>query len=289
MDRPGEATVARLTGLLGAVPTGFSAVSGGYTPAERWRFEAGGRRYFVKIGATDYTSAELRREFHAYAGLRGDFLPQLIATQDDPERPLMILEDLSDWHWPPPWTVAQIDAVLRGLEALHATRAEVPPIAETGRFEPLGWQMVAADCGPFLRLGLVSRDWLDHALPDLLAAESACVLEGDAVCHWDLRSDNICLRDNRVKFVDWNGACLSNGRVDLGGWLPSLEMEGGPQPEAILGHAPEIAAWMAGYFAGRAGLADVPGAPRVRWVQRAQLRPALRWAVRALELPPLAE
>lgn len=86
--------------------------------------------------------------------------------------------------------------------------------------------------------------------------------------------------------MDWNLACLSNGRLDLGFWLPSLAFEGGPEPEAILPDAPEVAAWVSGFFAARAGLPEIADAPRVRLVQRQQLTTALPWAARALGLPP---
>jgi thiamine kinase-like enzyme len=101
-----------------------------------------------------------------------------------------------------------------------------------------------------------------------------------------LRSDNICLKDGRAVFVDWNGACLSNPRLDLGFWLPSLAYESGVEPERILPDAPEVAARVSGYFASRAGLPKIGDAPLVRVVQRRQLEMALPWAVRALGLPP---
>jgi hypothetical protein len=100
-----------------------------------------------------------------------------------------------------------------------------------------------------------------------------------------LRSDNICLTESRAIFVDWNLACLSNPKLDLGFWLPSLAYEGGPEPETILPDAPEIAAWVAGFFAARAGRPEIHDAPRVRLVQRQQLETALPWAVRSLDLP----
>jgi aminoglycoside phosphotransferase (APT) family kinase protein len=102
-----------------------------------------------------------------------------------------------------------------------------------------------------------------------------------------LRSDNICVAETRAIFIDWNGACLSNPKLDLGFWLPSLAYEAGIEPEMILPDAPEVAAWVSGYFAARAGLPQISDAPRVRHVQRLQLATALPWAVRALELPPL--
>jgi hypothetical protein len=87
--------------------------------------------------------------------------------------------------------------------------------------------------------------------------------------------------------VDWNLACLSNPELDLGFWLPSLAYEGGPQPEHFLPHAPEVAAWVSGFFARRAGLPSVTDAPRLRGLQREQLSTALPWAVRALGLAPV--
>ncbi|HEV2472315.1 MAG TPA: hypothetical protein VGS41_06605 [Chthonomonadales bacterium] len=64
--------------------------------------------------------------------------------------------------------------------------------------------------------------------------------------------------------------------------------EGGPAPENLLPDAPEIAAWVSGDFAARAGLPGIPDAPRVRGVQLLQLREALPWAARACGLSPPA-
>jgi hypothetical protein len=46
-----------------------------------------------------------------------------------------------------------------------------------------------------------------------------------------------------------------------------------------------LAAYVAGFFASRAGQAEIPHAPLVRQVQRQQLLTALPWAARALDLP----
>jgi len=46
----------------------------------------------------------------------------------------------------------------------------------------------------------------------------------------------------------------------------------------------ELIAFVAGFFAARAGLPPVPNAPGVRGVQLSQLRPALRWATEAFGL-----
>ncbi|MCA1619599.1 MAG: phosphotransferase [Acidobacteria bacterium] len=142
------------------------------------------------------------------------------------------------------------------------------------------WRAVAADPGPFLALGVADAVWLEAALPALLEYEERCPTEGESLTHVDLRSDNICITAARAVFVDWNGACLSNPRLDLGFWLPSLAYEGGPEPEKILPDAPEVAARVSGYFAARAGLPQISDALRVRAVQRRQLETALQWAAR---------
>lgn len=102
--------------------------------------------------------------------------------------------------------------------------------------------------------------------------------------HFDLRSDNICMSRTGAKFIDWAEACLGNLAVDLGFWLPSLNYEGGPPPEELLPNAPDVAAWVSGFFAARAGLPNIPDAPFVRRVQREQLSTALPWVARALTL-----
>jgi hypothetical protein len=86
--------------------------------------------------------------------------------------------------------------------------------------------------------------------------------------------------------VDWNLACIGNGRFDVAFWLPSLRLEGGPQPWQVLPDAGALAAAVAGFFSARAGLPPPSGAPTVREFQRAQAAVALPWAAQELGLPP---
>jgi len=139
----------------------------------------------------------------------------------------------------------------------------------------------------FLRVCLCSAAWLGHCIKALMAAEASAELAGDDLVHGDVRSDNLCFFGKRVVLVDWNWACRGNGIIDVAGWLPSLHLEGGPLPEAILPEQPHLAAVISGYFAARAGLPVEQASPQIRALQRAQLQVALAWAVRALGLPPL--
>ena len=291
MDEPG--LWSRVERLRGRRVVRSRPASGGYTTALRCvaTFDDG-TCAFVKAADQNPMADWIRTEARHYAALSGEtFLPEVVAWDDDGVTPLLILEDLSAGHWPPPWTPAQIEAV---LEALARVRPAVPrlpegtPGFETFREELSRWGRVAADPGPFLSLGLCSTGWLERALPTLIAAQDALVLAGSDLLHMDVRSDNLCLRpDGRAALVDWNWACRGNGEMDIAAWLPSLHAEGGPLPETILPDAGPHASSLAGFWAASAGLPPPPTAPRVRTVQRQQVEVALPWAARALDLPPL--
>jgi thiamine kinase-like enzyme len=281
-----EDLVFRIERLIGAKVESYKPVEGGYTPAMRLLCRTTRASFFVKVGVTPLTSTFLRREIRLYNSIRGDFLPRLVASEDHESAPILVLEDLSASYWPPPWDARRIDLVLAQINTMHNTQVSLESYAQIHGTRGSNWQAVAADPAPFLALGLADTPWLDVALPLLLRYEERCSTDGNSLTHWDLRSDNICITDSRAIFIDWNHACLSNPQLDLGFWLPSLAYEGGPEPESILPEAPEIAAWVAGFFAARAGLPGIHDAPRVRLVQRQQLQIALPWAARALDLPP---
>ncbi len=281
---PTPEVVARVEHLLGWTPDTWRPVHGGYTPTARYAIASGTRTAFVKVSTTPVTAAQINREIVAYAGISGRFVPQLLATDPNPDQPILIIEDLSTATWPPPWTDRLVAEVLEAMAEMHTTRTQ---LRHGGLLEgrQAGWPTVASDPTAFLALGYVTAAWLDRALPALIAAEQSCRLTGDALTHLDLRSDNLCITATGVKFIDWAEACRSAADIDLGFFLPSLAYENGPLPEAIQPGRPDIAAIVSGFFAARAGLPDIPLSPYVRRVQREQLSAALPWAIRALGLP----
>jgi len=293
-DSPPRDDVDRFERALGWRPTAFrpaTAERGPSATAARWIVAdrdgpgVGHRSAFVKIGATELTADWTRKEYRNYRSLRGWFLPEVLGFDDDGDRPVLALEDLSAADWPPPWTDERVAAVLDALAAIRAT----PPPDHLVRHKGNGgadWQVVAADPAPFHALGLCSPAWLDAALPALIAAAASAPLAGEALVHLDIRSDNLCVRDGRAIVIDWNHAVLANPDLDMAFWLPSLHAEGGPPPEAILPEAPGLAAWVAGFFCAGAGNAPIVEAPHVRPLQLKQARTALPWAARALGLPP---
>jgi hypothetical protein len=286
---PKSFPAAELEAAAGAAPVAWHPVkSGGYgTNSAHWRVElADGRRSFVKV-ALDETAAEwLRREFRVYSTVEAPFLPELVAWHDG-EATLLAIADLSDAYWPPPWTPEQIDAVRAALDQIHATPPPAGlPLLTDEREWLNGWELVAEDAEPLLSTGLCSRRWLAPALPTLLEIGRTCRLEGDAFLHLDVRSDNLCLREGRAVLVDWNLAHVGNPLIDVVAWLPSLKLEGGPDPRELVADSLGFATLMAGFFASRAGLPPPATAPRVREFQRRQAEVALPWAARELGLPP---
>jgi hypothetical protein len=247
-----------------------------------------GRTAFVKAAVDDRTAKWLRAEQRIYASVRESILPSMLGWYDGPGCTLMLLEDLSPFVWPPPWTRDRIDAVLRLLERMaNVYPPQFLPKLEDSREAIDGWSRVAEDPEPFLGLGLCNSAWLGRCLPVLREASLNAPLAGANLVHRDIRSDNICIRDGEAILVDWNWAVCGNHLMDCVGWLPSLHAEGGPSPEELAPEgSAELAALIAGYFAANAGLPRIPHAPRVREVQLQQLATALPWAIRSLGLPP---
>ena len=277
----------RLATLMGRHPVSWSKGGGGYTPAGRWIVEFdNGTTAFAKIGTTPDTSAWLRVEHRMYSQTDAPWLPGFLGWDDDGNSPILILEDLSRSHWPPPWKPGNVDAVLRALdEVSRTTPPEGTPVIDTVRMS--GWFDVEKNPAEFLNLGFCTSEWLEESLPELLDAEASAPMEGDEFLHLDIRSDNLCFVGDRAVIVDWNLVCIGNSLLDVAFWLPSLHAEGGPKPEEVSPESGVFAGAISGFFASRAGQPVIPYAPRVRDVQLQQLGTALPWAARVLGLPLL--
>ena len=275
----------RIERAVGSPPVRYEPRPGGYSTADRFAVTLrDGRRVFVKSAEAENMADWLRREHEVYASLTGSFIPTLEGWDDDGVRPVLAIEDLSDADWTPRWDAARVEAV---LAAIHELGASAPP-PNTGpareTFPDLWgrWRKVESDPAPFLSIGLRDRAWLERALPAILAAAESAPVDGDRVCHLDVRSDNLCFHDGRAVLVDWNWTSFANPALDIAAWLPSLRVEGGPPPWEVLGDAGALAAFVAGVWAAVAGLPPPETAPFVREMQRRQLAVALDWIDRDL-------
>src|SRR5665647_1554066 len=275
--------VARAERILGTEAKNWArVVSRGYSVNEHWTVGfADGSRAFLKLASVDPGPQWVRDEHRVFGCVEGSFMPLLLGFEDG-DRPLLILEDmLPDARWPPPWQPGDIDAVLAALNEVAAAplSGELPRLADDA---VSGWKDVAEDPVPLLGLRIVTAEWLERSLPALLEASGPALLAGGSLVHCDVRSDNLCLRGGRAVLLDWNHARVGNPAFDVAFWLPSLALEGGPDP-ATFG-VDELAVFVAGFFAAQAGLPAPEGAPSVRSFQRAQLEVALPWACSALGL-----
>jgi hypothetical protein len=279
---------AALEAIVGPVER-VDVVRRGYTHNDRVVATlSDGRSVFAKRAVDETTAGWLRQEHRMYEALRREaFVPEVVGWVDG-DLPVLVLEDLSGAIWPPPWDRGQIDAVLSVLAALaHCRAPEGLPRLATGEQPDEGWHHVLGEPSEFLSLALCDADWLDDAGPVLCTAAAAAPLAGGGLLHCDVRSDNLCFRSGSALLVDWNFASIGNPQVDVAFWLPSLAAENGPSPDTVMPDCPpELAAYVCGFFASRAGQAELPHAPLVRQVQRQQLRTALPWAARALGLRP---
>lgn len=277
--------IARATGhqVVHAVP-----VRQGYANNRRWLVRLDdSRTVFAKHADDEPGAVWLRREHQVYEQLHGPFMPELIGWHDDGELPVLVLEDLSASTWPPPWTSEQLRAVqdtLRDIAGRPATDGLLS--ASQTWYGQGGWPEIAHNPAQFLALGLCTPQWLHQCLPAILAVADFAGLDGDSIVHLDVRSDNLCFRGNQPVLFDWNHAALGNPQFDLAFWLPSLTLEGGPQPSAVLTDPdPTVVTLVAGFFASRAGLPLLPKLPLVREFQLRQLRVALPWMATVLGLP----
>jgi hypothetical protein len=156
-----EEDVERVQAALGVAPTGWRVAPGHGAPSNR-RYVIqlpDGRRAFAKIAAFDYTADWLRREYAAYRCFANEpFLPDLLGSHDDGEHPTLVIEDLSDARWPPPWSSELIDRVLTVLEVLR--RHPAPQGAfemAMWRAELTSWSSIAEDPSGVLGLGLCAH------------------------------------------------------------------------------------------------------------------------------------
>ena len=274
---------------------------GGFSPgvAARLRLDNGGRVFVKAVGDVNPDSPRIHRsEARIAAALPASApAPRLLGFLDADGWVILILEDIEGWMPAQPWQQAELDRVLDAMTALAATLTpapiEAPPattsVPDLGR----SWQLYASaraagDTASTSTLAAVSA-WAARNLDRCADLERnwADAVRGACLAHGDIRADNVLLTPDRVVFVDWPWACLAPPWFDLVAMLPSVAMQGGPPPEAVLARQPlgqaadadavtVVVAALAG-FAWTSAQPDPPGLPTLRAFQRAQGLVALDW------------
>ena len=187
---------------------------------------------------------------------------------------------------------AEFERVLEGVACLHEalTPCPIPEIEPTSvqfAWALDGWRSLAAMSTPPPGLDGWTRRNLDR-LAEMEADGLAAADAGDTLVHGDIRSDNVLLGHSSVVFIDWPHASRGAPAFDLVAWAPSVALEGGPDPESLLGRyrlgsavEPEattaLIAAIAGFFTFHATLGELPGLPTLRSLQGAQGSVARAW------------
>ena len=301
--------------LLGSPVARAERVYGGYAPSATFRMLlANGRRAFLKgvypLTKDSGVKWDLENEERIYqecAPFMRPWAPQYLGGARAEGWHVMVLEDVGPQTMPP-WTVAKAKACARSYAAFHAHTYGKPLPRWLSRIEhhdfaPF-WDRLASS-GELRGTASLARrradeaeEWLDVALP-VLRAKSALLLKlrpPFAFMHFDTRSDNIRLQDKLMRMFDWNFACAGPIEFDVAAFAQTVTMEGGPEPERVVAEYDLVLplrtmaldasiAGIAGYFADRAWRPPTKGLPRIRSVQRRQLKATLSWAARHFDLP----
>ena len=282
-------SVVRVAAEFGISPVTWTRPECGLSAAERHVVTfSNGMTAFVKGATTDETAAWLRHEHAVLGRVAGRLGPEIIAWVDDPERPVLVTTDLSSAYWPAAtgttlWRDGDIESLLTDLARLRQESVDES-------LAPASWPAAhwadLIEGGIPVTLGLCSPDWLDRHAVELLRLDAAAQPQWTALVHGDVRSDNLCfLADGSIRLVDWSVAGRGHPLHDLLLVLPTLRLEGGPEPHTILQGPLELIVRFAG---GTLSLA-VGDRPMPDWLQDVLRRLAaiqLTWLGHLLGDPP---
>lgn len=288
MEAPAE-VVEAVAGATGDTPTSWQHFVAGYTHAEKWIVDLGVRTAFVKASADAVARGQIEREASIIEAVRAPFMPRSYGSGTVDEWTVLVLEDLRDAHWPPPYPDGG-EALLETVTQVAAT-APPPGLPRRPECRPHGtyWQRIAADPDPVLANGPFSAAWLEAALPLLDAAESNARLDGDDLIHDDVWAGNVCYTSRGALLIDWPGAGIGDRRIDLAYAVLSIRSSGAEPPRLDFPGEAAYAALLAGANAYQAARPVNPliahgDQLRVGWLY--DLDFALAWVCELLGLPP---
>jgi hypothetical protein len=288
---------------------------GGYAASATFRLVlANGKRAFFKAGyppppgsAAIFPIDREEKRYKALGPIVGRAMPRFFGSFQMEKWHVLLMEDVGPPSVPP-WTPSKARVASRSYARFHkgTQHAHLPRWLSRSQHAEFGafWRRLENDDLLGATASLAGRDaadareWLDVALPVLLAHERslASARRPFVLLHFDTRSDNIRLIKGRLVMFDWPFASVGPAEFDVAAFAQAIAAEGGPSPERVLAwyenvfplRARELdasIAGIAGYFAHRAPQPPLPGLPRLRSIQRRQLKATLAWAARRFALP----
>ncbi|GAC1486855.1 MAG: hypothetical protein NVS1B1_02260 [Candidatus Limnocylindrales bacterium] len=300
--------------VAGARIVRAARVYGGYAPSATFRLTlANGRRAFLKStyplplkSTVHWSVAEEERVYRTLGPRIARWSPRFLGSFERDGWHAILLEDLGPPTMPP-WSAVGTRLAARDYARFHASTlgTRLPrwlSRSEHTEFSAFWEGLVHRGelgrvAGLARRHAAEAEEWLDVALPLFRQAERrlAALRPPFALLHFDTRSDNIRLQGRRLRMFDWPFASGGPAAFDLAAFAQAIAMEGGPVPERVVdwycevlsvdGAAIDAAlAGICGYFADRAWRPVPAELPRLRSVQRRQLKASLAWAARRFGL-----
>lgn len=266
---------------LGASAIKWHSIPRGLPNVERYVIQLdNGSSVFVKLARDERAAEDLRKEDKIYRSISADFMPRVLGWIDG-NRPILIMEDLGDALWPPPWSEESLKAASTFLEQLSQTKApDFLPPTSLGAHTYGGWQKIQEDRYDFGQLAVAPEQWLKDNINKLVEAEQQMQRElddGDSLVHGDMHSKNLCFIGGHAIGIDWNHATRGNSRVDETWLRLSMAIEGGP---TTVTH-PELSAPFVAGIIGRAAHLAANHNPRtpeaIRKIRIAFVKAGLDW------------
>jgi Phosphotransferase enzyme family len=287
---PPAAVQAAVTAATGVRSSSWRHVIAGHTHAEKWVVElVDGSAVFVKAATGSNARAQVEREAAVLGSVAAPYMPHVYGASTVEDWSVLVLEDLSRAHWPPPYE-DRGEALLKSVMEVAATPPP-PGLRRRPEGRPFGtyWQRIADDPEPVLAYGLFSAGWLEEAQPVLHDAESSAQLAGADFLHDDVWAGNVCYTDRGAILIDWASATIGDRRIDLAYALLSIRSAGAAPPPVQFADEAAYAALLAGASAFQAAQPvdeSIRHASVLRdgWLH--DLGYALEWACQLLHLPP---
>jgi Phosphotransferase enzyme family len=287
--RPPSPVLDAVAAATPARPVSWRHVVAGHTQAEKWVVTLDdGRTVFVKSGSEASARAQIDRERTILETIGESFMPRTYGGTTLDGWSTVVLEDLSNAHWPPPYSddgAALLEAVRRVGETPAPAGVSRRPAAR-----PLGtyWERIGAAPEPVLAHGSFSAAWLERCLAELDAAETRARLDGDDFLHDDVWHGNVCYADRGAVLIDWASASIGDRRLDLAYALLSIRASGAAPPRVQFEDEAAYAALLAGSNAYNAAQPVDVSIRRVSTLREGwlhDLRFALIWVAELLGLP----
>ena len=299
--------------VLGSPVARATRIYGGFAPSATFRLVlANGRRAFFKgIYPAKGTGAiwmldEEERIYRRLGDRISPWAPKFLGSIRHEGWHAILLEDLGPADVPP-WTPTKTRAAARSYADFHRHNLGSPLPRWLRKQE---WRRFSESWSKAREEGLEkpaalarrrrdeAREWLEIAYPVLVARAARLQRQRarTTLLHFDTRADNLRVTGGKLRIFDWNWACPGAPEFDLAAFAQAVAAEGGPAPERVVGwYGEKLAieervlvasvAAIAGFFVRLAWRPPVKGLPRLRSIQRKQLKASLAWAARIDELP----